>query len=348
MERSARKAKSKAAAPFSRLSCDAIIRRAISAIAEEQQSDGGFVSLSSPDSINFGGPLFSYRTTFVTANILLCLNGIAANSGFDPLLEKVRSSAAQFLIREKHPDSSFNYWSRTAPEAKTMPYPDDLDDTFMALRALYGYHPGIINAAALRNVKKLLARSDAGVRGPYRTWLVGPDAGEHWQGVDLGVNSNIGSFLKAVKLGSKEIRQFVEQEVTAGRINSPYYPVGNAVPYFVASYYGRGRLSDRLLKKILEARRVDGGWPNILQTAMGITALLNLDLGIVVRECDIQNFLEGAGATQIDGWKPCAFCVDPARNGKKHYAGSAALTAAFFSEALTRLMEWKKATREKF
>src|ERR1700722_18715913 len=119
-----------------------VLEEGIAAIKKEQSPDGSFSSTT------------GYRTTFLAANILSCLNAVDTLA-FDTALAMpefgcmgnlmaIRKMVASFLLNEKSENASFNYWASDTPEKKTMPYPDDLDDTFVALAALNGYDPAIL------------------------------------------------------------------------------------------------------------------------------------------------------------------------------------------------------------
>src|SRR4051812_37498098 len=106
------------------------ITRGLVFLGQLQRKDGGFSSLSSADGRLFASAQ-THRTNFVPALILGCLSGIdSANS------KTVRDGLAQFLLRQRSANWTFNYWSRGAVERTTHPYPDDLDDTFCALSSL--------------------------------------------------------------------------------------------------------------------------------------------------------------------------------------------------------------------
>jgi hypothetical protein len=109
----------------------------------------------------------SRRTTFFPSLILLAL------SHFDqPEAQHIKRRTAQFLLKQKSDGWSFNYWDRKSAASRAQPYPDDLDDSFTALAALWHYQPTLIDGKALAAAAKLLIATERQEGGPYKTWLV--------------------------------------------------------------------------------------------------------------------------------------------------------------------------------
>src|SRR5581483_3157393 len=203
-----------------------IIQWAIETIKTEQGEDGGFFSLSSSDQKHFSGK-FRYQTTFFSSNILCCLNSVrrySLESSTLTDLETVCEKTANFLLAERSNYWSFNYWARSTEEYRTMPYPDDLDDTFVALIGLYEYDPNIIDGGVSAKIAKLLPLMETNPGGPYRTWIVSPDTGPEWHDVDMVVNSNIGYFLSRLNVSLPNLAKFIEKCVRDENIYSRYYP----------------------------------------------------------------------------------------------------------------------------
>lgn len=215
-----------------------------------------------------------------------------------------------------------------------MPYPDDLDDTFVALAALYGYDPKLIGGTVLANVAKILTGVEAREGGPYRTWLVGADSNDKWRDVDVVANSNVGYFLSLLGVELPNLRSLIEEAVANGKFSSPYYPGVIQVAYFVSRFYKTGKCSRAIADLVLaeRARRE----LNPLESALAISALIELGLGDEIGAGEADRLTRVASEGE---WKPYAFCIDPSRGGKTRYAGSAALTAAFVAEALVKYSE---------
>ena len=308
------------------------IRDGISHIAKEQRPEGSFGSLSSYLQGDFSKAV-PYSTTFFTSIILSCLAG---KTPF-PSAQNICDRSAQFLLSQKSDRWSWNYWARSAPERKTMPYPDDLDDTFAALAALAQYDKRLITGKVLGATVQLLTSLEASEGGPYRTWLVSADAGPKWQDIDLVINSTVGYFLSfTAGVHLKNIEALVSDAVIKGAMVSPYYPSSFPVAYFISrlykgSSYQKGRA--QLVQQIHDRLQNRDHQPEMtpLQRAMSITSLMNLGSKEKITEKEIAALI---ASVKKEGWKPYAFCIDPARDGKTHYAGSSALTAAFCVEAL--------------
>lgn len=307
---------------------DDAIAAGIDHIAAAQIDDGSFASMSAPDKRDLSGGRI-HHTTFFAANILACLNGSA-----DVRFDAVREKAARFLSSQKSDAWSFNYWARGAEERTTMPYPDDLDDTFAALAALQGFDRGIVNGGSLAGIVKLLTSVEVKEGGPYRTWLVPDAAAEAWKDVDLVVNANVGHFLSYFfDVSLPGLTAFIDEEVRAGRMRSQYYPDSVGVLYFISRSYG-GNERATIADALFAAQSDSGGlWENTLASAMAIAALINIGKTESITEAMVFSFLDDI---RHEGWRPEPFCIDPSREGKAHYAGSSALTAAFCVQALAR------------
>lgn len=297
-------------------------------LTNEQSSDGNFLSYSSPNPKDFTGAKV-YRTTFLTALILDCLNKLPDSH----YRNKIQEKAARFLISQKSGDFTFNYWDRRSGEFKTMPYPDDLDDTFCALAALHNFNNKIINGLALAKIVKILTATEKEPGGPYQTWLVSKNAKLIWHDVDLAVNNNVAYFLSLFKINIPSLFELTEAAILKQSFTSRYYPDFYPTIYFIAQWY-RGALSKSLIKFLLKRKNKDDNWGDPLSTALAVSALLHLGLSPLRVKPSI-NYLK---KTQLkDGsWPAYGFCFDPAMAGRPFYAGSPALTTAFCLGAIAK------------
>ena len=235
---------------------------------------------------------------------------------------------AGFLLKQKSPDWSFNYWQRGTNIAKKHPYPDDLDDTFCAAAALYSHDPGLISGASLAQLTKLLLQTEARVGGPYKTWLVPASFPKVWQDTDLAINNNIALFLALQNLSLPSIRQMTEAAIKKNNYHSPYYPSPLPVVYFIAraqQNYLTGESKKRLRDYLWSQK-----WKNPLDTALAATSLMRLGEPInMIRP--VVNKLVRQGPKLTEAY---AFCFDPAKDGRPSFAGSRAFTAAVILETL--------------
>jgi len=302
-----------------------IIDQGINFLLGQQQKNGSFLGLSSASRTSFRISQ-EYRTIFPTFLVLSCLQTLEET----PKIKIIKQKAAKFLLSQKSEYWSFNYWVRNSKESRKMPYPDDLDDTFCALAALYQYNSGLIGGAEMARIVTLLTAMEKREGGPYRTWLVPKTADKIWQDVDLVANSNIAYFLSLQDISLPNINALIERAIDDGAYYSPYYPSIYPVIYFIARFY-RGEKADRTKKFLLAKRQKGGKWVNPINTALATSALLNL--GVPPKE--IKTSIDYLVSQQIkDGWKPYPLCLDPEIKGKKYYAGSSAVTTALCLEAL--------------
>lgn len=300
---------------------DDAIRKGLGFLAKTQRKDGGFVSYSSASMRPFRRAR-SWQTVFVPALMLGSLAGLDDREAMP-----VREKLAAFLLKQKSADWSFNYWAEDAPDRKTQPYPDDLDDTFCALAGLYLHDPDIVDEAVTAGAVKLLLATEASVGGPYKTWLVPADSQPVWLDVDPAVNANIAHFLSLIGSRLPNLDKLMGKAIISNEFSSPYYPSAYAFIYYFARAY-EGPHKDRLLD---QARRFQRRAATCLERALCVSARLRLgeprDLSGTVGE-----LLAGQGR---DGaWQAATFYADPVKEGRPYYSGAAALTTAFALEAL--------------
>ncbi len=291
-----------------------------------QQKDGSFESFSSVHARPFR-PAMTYRTTFTPAIMLAALCHVAGTSA-------IRRPLAAWLRHQKSEQWSFNYWAAGAPERHTMPYPDDLDDTFCALTALYGHDAALVDGEALGHAVRLLVATESKVGGPYRTWLVPEAAAKPWRDVDLAVNANVAYFLQQVAEPLPALQRFMERAIVAQKLASPYYPSAYPLVYYLArAYLGPKK---QLLVSYLLAKQKDGAWDNSpLHTALAVSSLLCL--GYPAGELLAAGSFLVKHQAKNGSWAAEGFCLDPAREGKVYASGAPALTTALVVEALSRL-----------
>lgn len=304
----------------------ALIEELLHFIAARQEKDGSFLSLSSPHKENFEGAK-KYRSIFSTALIAFCLDELKNEN----LAKSIQSKAIKFLLSQKSEHWSFNYWARNSQESKTMPYPDDLDDTFCALSAIYKHNPKIIDGAALAKIVAILTATEKKEGGPYRTWLVPENSPEIWRDIDIAVNSNIAYFLSLQEVELENIIAFIEKAIAEKKFFSPYYPSEYPVIYFISRWYKGGKVKE-IIKFIL-SKKTSNNWGNPLNTALAINSLINFGMPSENLKKEIDCLINNLSSGKIESF---AFCIDPAIGGKTYYSGSPALTAAFCLEALAK------------
>jgi len=301
-----------------------IIQNSIAYLINQQLPDGSFESFSSKEIDNFSDAHI-YHTNFITAIILETLSYLQET----PELQKIKKKNVEFLLSQKNEDWSWNYWSKNAKESKTMPYPNDLDDTFCALNALYMYDKEILTGSALAKIIKLLTFVEIKEGGPYKTWLVQKKT-VRWDDVDIVVNSNIAYFLSMQETILPNLQLFFKKSLQKKDIRSPYYPSMYPFLYFLSRFYPEKKSIEGIL---LSAQNKNEYWENPLYTALAVLALLNGEFPPQKLRKSIAYLLE---AQKNNHWQAYAFCIDPMRNGQRYYAGSSVLTTTFCLAALQR------------
>lgn len=301
------------------------INQGIDFLTNNQQKDGSFLSLSSPNSKSFAKAK-KYHTIFPAFLVLSCLNALEET----PKIKAIKRKAAKFLLSQKNEQWSFNYWVRNSQEAKTLPYPDDLDDTFCALSALFQHDSKLIGGSAMAKIVTLLTAAEKKEGGPYRTWLVPQDADEVWKDIDLVANSNIGYFLSLQDISLPNINTLIESAIETDNYNSPYYPSIYSVIYFISRFY-KGKKTKKIRDFLLSKRQANGRWENPLNAALAVLSLLNFGVSPNILKKSIEYLID----QQAKGlWKSYPFCIDPEIERKGYYAGSLAVTTAFCLEAI--------------
>lgn len=231
-------------------------------IANQQRPDGGFLAYSVTH------PTRTYRTTFVPSLIALALHDVPGSGA-------VQKRIAKFLLAQKSADWSWNYWDRKSVHVRKTPYPDDLDDTFLALAHLWRYDKSLFTPALMARLAHLLFVTETEPGGPYVTWVADETADKAWRDVDVIVNSNIAAFLDSQGVSLPPVTTLIEDAVEQNRLVSPYYPGLLPGAYLLARWY-RGSKTEKL-KQLVLAQQADGVWSDAHQTALAMSTLLRLD-----------------------------------------------------------------------
>lgn len=317
-----------------------IIKEAIENLRINQQPDGSFLSLSAPEAEDFNNAI-QFRSLFSTALILSCLASVKDYSETNHICGEI----TKFLLSQKSEQWSFNYWVRNSTESETMPYPDDLDDTFCALSALQLNNSELLTGQALAKIVGLLTNLEVEEGGPYRTWLVSQPSAEIWRDVDLAVNSNIAFFLHLQGIKLPKVNSFIEKQISVGKLISPYYPSVFPLIYFISRFYKGKKIND-LINLVTSLQKKDLSWGNPLDTSLAITSLLNMGYKTDLYPQMIEKLID----ERVDGyWRAYGFYtgVNPNRD-KKYFAGSSYLTTAFCIETLSKFTYMNKSEPNRF
>lgn len=302
----------------------AIIEEKTKRLVSYQTRLGSFEHSSSPSSHDFDKAI-TYNALFPTTLIVGALHRLQNHLE----VKKLAHKSLSFLQKQVSNMWSFNYWIRDSAESKALPYPDDMDDTFCALTSLWLFQPQLFDGEVLAKIVTLLTVVEQKEGGPYATWLVPPTADPVWKDVDVAVNANIAYFLSLQGITLPNVIRFIEACITENRLESPYYPSMYPIIYFLSRFY-KGKCKKYLVEQLLASQQKDGGWGNVLDTSLAITALIHFKHKSKWVERGIHYLIEHAHETE----NPYAFYIDPAVKEKTYYAGSPALTTAFYVEAL--------------
>lgn len=206
--------------------------------------------------ITDGNDVGTSETLFITSLVLVLL----AECG-DFLKKESVSPAVEAVIRNRSRDCTWNYWPRGSASFKSEPYPDDMDDTFMALSAIALWRPEFIK----KWERKILALLDARTReGLYRTWIaVEPSK----NGIDVVVNATVLFYQKATGAENLALERTLSVAAAQG-LRSDYYSSPAYMRYFLAKagvkteiFFSKGESADESVNSS------PGGNPARLKTA---------------------------------------------------------------------------------
>lgn len=299
------------------------IEKALIFLQKEQQGDGSFLSFSSPSRKTFQNAL-QFQSVFSTALIAQNISVVSHASR----AQKIQKRAVQFLLNQKSKMWSWNYWLRGGSEAARMPYPDDLDDTFVSLSALQLSDSSLITGDVLAAATQILMVTETQEGGPYRTWLVPSSAEPIWQDVDLVVNANIAYFLKLQQITLSPLEDYFEHALETGAVHSPYYPNTLAILFFLSRVVGKK--NHALVHNLVRKQKIH----TPLECALAVLARMHA--GEKKREV-LQEYISTIRKAQqrAGGWRAGALYtgVNPRRDSM-YYAGSTALTTSYCVAAL--------------
>lgn len=254
-------------------------------------------------------------------------------------ISRVAPDIAQHLVElletEFSPDHSLNYWLRSAPENADQAYPDDLDDTIAGLTLIQLVQPEKITGQQLAALTKLLSTVETTAGGPYKTWLVDQaTATPEWQDVDVAVNANVAYGLHSLEIELPPLTKWLDDQIAAGQIRSPYYVGPLPVLYFLSRQY-QGREKKKLIKLILQHQNQDKTWDTPLATALAVSSLIRL--GQKPAELtSATEFLLQSQHQRTGSWPKAGLVIEknnPTAN-QTMVCGSSALTTALCLEAL--------------
>jgi hypothetical protein len=313
-----------------------------------QNPDGSFGSLSSPSVSDFSSSI-PYVTTFFASSISLFLSSILSQP-LDFPAAPARSRAltiieniSSFLNRERSEAWSFNYYRRSGGGTSSF-YADDLDDTSLALAALYRERPTLFSGEVMASIAKMLIAQERQPGGPYRTWVAPLSPASRLPlSPDPAVNANIGYFLAQCNVHAEGLDAYLKEIIRTEQFSSPFYPAPCHLIYFL-SRYACARGSEAAILNALKKAALQrlhaaaaAGPPSlaVLESSMLVSAISWCGCSEEIPHAALDLIL---GAAEAAAWRPEAFCIDPLREGTRRYAGSPSLTACAAGEALALFM----------
>ena len=311
------------------------IENGVKFLADDQEKDGSFMCLTSEVFDDYANA--KTVPAIVPANIVL---SSVTHLEDNILAQEIAYKTAQFLLSQRSDYWSFNYWYKGTEEFTEIPYPDDLDDTFCALTALYEYDYRLFDGNAMGKIVTMLTAAEDREGGPYNMWLVPKSKNSDWHDIDLVVNANIGFFLHLSDISLPGLNDFIEKSIDETDYEFPYNTIYPGV-YFVSRFY-KGEKVSKIIELLRANKEQNGAWQNPLRTALAASALLNLSDGALFSE--LENSIQYLLDTQnTDGsWNSYAFFFQMKLTEKTLYAGSASTTTALCIEALNKFELAKK------
>ena len=223
--------------------------------------------------------------------------------------------------------------------------PQDLDSTALCSLVL-GNHPWVLLG---RNVLPMLANRDE--EGRFKTWVLAEDepnvASPFRIEADPVVNANVIAYL-GDRTETRDAQRWLEDLIAGGHLegSSKWYPDTVTIYYAAARAMIRARpalagLRPLLADRILGLRDEKGEFGNILQAAQAVSTLYNIgSLESIDAKRELERFVI---SQREDGSWPelLAFGDQTLRWGSIGQIGhgSEAVTTAFCTEALERLVE---------
>ena len=332
--------------------------RLLRLLREQQNTDG-----------SFPGTTFSLETDrtetaptcFHTSLILTALKTEISQD-----FQHIVSKGIAFLLDQQSANGSWNYWPRNSDASKQWPYPDDLDDTFVALSCIAHYRTETFDEHMLVAAVNLLIGNEVAEGGPYGTWIIrrpktssradtntAPD-------IDIAVNSNIACFLREHAIHVPRLEQYIDREIARAfyeyqhdpeqdpHFSSKYYQSPIVIIYFLSRWYDGPHRS--MLAAYLRdcAKRWTG--PNSEQStttemALAVTALLRFGeppetiaplVAEILKACDLAADPTSDTTSNFAAiTAPFPFYIERKEEGVTFWSGSIALNAALVFEALS-------------
>jgi hypothetical protein len=239
-----------------------------------------------------------------------------------PDLDPIKELLFNYLLTQKSSHFTWSYWNRASPDASAYPYPDDLDDTFIALSAIVQHRPSLIDEEAMVSIVNTLIQNESEEGGPYHTWHVPSDLRSSWSDIDVVVNSNVMHFLSLMDIKIPNLVSYIDQHIISGTLRSKYYRSSIVIIYFISKWYN-GDHKDKLVALLNECQPQTD-----LEAALFISAQCNLD-----NPKDASRYIDEL-LTAKD-YFPYPLFIERIQGSETYWSGCAPLTCVAIIEALT-------------
>ncbi len=240
-------------------------------------------------------------------------------------------------------ESSYTTWNYHYEKSK---YPDDLDDTCMALLALSIYDKKYLTGDRLARCVDILTSLEYEVGGPYNTWIVKDFRNTEWHSSDPVVCCNVRRFLSSQKIVLPNLDFYIQNSIK----NSVYYTSIASWYFFFKTFFNDqcGKY-DESIAAFLEVGKLPietiSEMAMVVSTLCRIHSMSSIEAKNKQMLTDILGtvsaaFFEKIGESRL--W--CKVFIDFRNNGTDHYAQSEAYGDALILEALFLLRRAKTAT----
>lgn len=299
------------------------LRSAILFVAQNQNKDGGFTSITRSEDKS----AVNHSTIFYPALIGSILASIKIKETRD-IIKKIN----YFLETEISPSGLWSYWAKMDAHNEQFNYPPDLDD--ISLSIAFKSVTNNLETQILVNYIYSLTKNEEKPGGPYKTWMT-IETGEDWSDIDPIVNASIAYALKQQKVALPDLNEYLIRKITTGTWRSPYY-VSESLMLFLLDRTLNGQC-DAELKKILEDYFQTDKKLSLLDLALTLVLLIKVD-----SDSDLINQyarkIIGIGQAYVDD--PCI--LEKQTTTTKEISGCACLTATVCILAISCFDEYEK------
>lgn len=254
---------------------------------------------------------------------------------------KIADKARSFILSQRSEDGSWNYLGGSDDsEPRKTNYPNDMDDTSLAVTALASFMDREIGDRFVSMKKivygyeKALNISDCGRGGPFNTWLVkGEMRGTRWNDIDPVVNSNISLCLRKIGVSMPGLDDYLASIIEHENYHSKYYDSPITVLYAIARAQSDKPMSSDILTKQIERQCMiffEKDPDNALSLAHALSALIYVE----GREELIRKAYEKLMRLENSWERAYPLYIEKVEEDKTYHIGSKVITMSAIIEAL--------------